>query len=155
MRSVRSRLSIGVLSVTATLFAVVPSALASKPAADGTVQLGPPTLVSETMVGKVLIREEVGSLTFTGTIVGTGSLDVLAHVSPIGKETFSADWTAPVTVDGISGTLSLAVHGRDNGTFSGTFVARGTGGLAGLVGQGKFSGEDATGAGTYTFHYNI
>jgi len=156
MRFVGSRLSIGFLSVAATVFAVVPSALASPPGADaGTVQLGPPTVLSETMTGKVVVSEQVGSLTFTGTITGTGMLNVLARLSPAGKETFSAQWSAPVTVDGISGTLDLAVHGRDNGTFSGTFVARGSGGLAGLVGQGRFSGQDATGAGTYTFHYNL
>ena len=59
-----------------------------------------------------------------------------------------------MTVNGTSGELDLAVFGRDNGVFSGTFFARGTGGLAGLVGQGSFSGQDATGMGTYTFHYN-
>jgi hypothetical protein len=159
MRSVGSRLLIGALSVTATLFAVGPSALASKPGGSGggTVQLGPPTLISETMTGKVVIEEQQGSLTFTGTIVGTGTLDVIARISPAGKETLKAEWTAPVTVDGTSGVLDLTpVRGRDDGImFSGTFVARGSGGLAGLVGQGKFSGQDATGAGTYTFHYNL
>lgn len=179
MRFVGSRLSIGLLSVTATVFAVVPPALAGDPVAGdgtaqldpstldasalagnpvfggGTVQLGPPTVVSERMTGKVLVTEQVGSLTFAGTITGTGTLDVLARLSPAGKETFSGQWSAPVTLqDGRSGTLTLAVNGRDNGTFSGTFVARGSGELANLVGQGKFSGQDATGAGTYTFHYN-
>jgi hypothetical protein len=156
MRFVGSRLSIGFVSVAAAAFAAVPSALASPPGADaGTVQLGPPTVISETMTGKVVVSEQVGSLTFTGTITGTGTLEVLSRLSPAGKETFSGGWTAPVTLaDGRSGTLSLAVHGRDNGTFSGTFVARGSDGLDGLVGQGKFSGQDATGAGTYTFHYN-
>ena len=94
-------------------------------------------------------------MTFSGTIDGTGTLNVLALVSPTGSETFVADWSAPATVDGTSGGLQLAVLGRDNGTFSGTFLARGTGGLAGLVGQGSFSGQDATGAGTYTFRYRM
>lgn len=158
MRSVGSRLSVGVLSVTAMLFAVVPSALASKPeAGGGTVQLGPPTLISEKTLGKDLITAEEGSLTFAGTIAGAGTLDVLAHVSPAGTETFVAHWTAPATVDGTSGVLELvAVDGRDDGTtYSGTILARGAGGLAGLVGHGRFSGQDATGAGTYTFSYKI
>jgi hypothetical protein len=159
MQWVGSRRSVGFLSVVATLFAVVPSALASNvgvgndTVVGGTVQLGPPTLQWEKTVGKDLIRQEDGSLTFTGTIIGGGTLDVLAHVSPAGKETFVAHWTAPATVDGTSGTLDLTVHGRDDGTFSGTILARGSGGLAGLVGQGRFTGQDATGAGTYTFHY--
>ncbi len=163
MRFVGSRLLVGLVAVTAALFAVVPSALASNASGGGgmgggmgggTVQLGPPTLVWQAMIGKSLIRQQNGSLTFTGTIAGSGSLDVLAFVNPAGNETFVGDWTAPVTVNGTSGELDLAVFGRDNGVFSGTFFARGTGGLAGLVGQGSFSGQDATGMGTYTFHYN-
>lgn len=158
MRSVGSRLSVGVLLVTAMLFVVVPPALASKPeAGGGTVQLGPPTLIWEKTVGKGLITAEEGSLTFAGTVAGAGTIDVLAHVSPAGTETFVAHWTAPATVDGTSGVLELvAVDGRDDGTtYSGTILAHGAGGLAGLVGQGRFSGQDATGAGTYTFSYKI
>lgn len=159
MRSVGSRLLVGVIAVSATLFASAPSALAWNSGGGGgtgggTVQLGPPTLVWQATIGKYLIRQQDGSLTFTGTIAGTGSLDVLALVSPAGNETFVGDWSAPATVNGTSGGLQLKVFGRDNGVFSGTFFARGTGGLAGLVGQGSFSGQDATGAGTYTFHYN-
>jgi hypothetical protein len=154
MRRVSSRLLVGFLSVMAVLIAMAPSASASNiQVGTGTVQLGPPTLVWEKMVGDYLIRAEDGSLTFTGTIAGTGTLHVLALVRPDGSEVFIGSWAAPVTVNGISGTLELAVRGSDNGVFSGTFFAHGTGGLAGLVGVGQFSGQDATGAGTYTFHY--
>ena len=167
MRSLVTRLSLGFVLVAAMLFAAVPAALASNgyggggggggtvQVGSGTVQLGPPTLIWEKALGKSLIRQEAGSMTFSGTIDGTGTLNVLALVSPTGSETFVADWSAPATVDGTSGGLQLAVLGRDNGTFSGTFLARGTGGLAGLVGQGSFSGQDATGAGTYTFRYRM
>ena len=91
MRFVGSRLLVGLVAVTAALFAAVPSALASNASGGGgrgggmgggTVQLGPPTLVWQAMIGKSLIRQENGSLTFTGTIAGSGSLDVLAFVNP-------------------------------------------------------------------------
>jgi hypothetical protein len=157
MRSISRWLCVGVLAVMAMLFAVSPSALASGPGTGGgTVQLGPPTTIWQKTVGQNVISAQEGSLTFTGTIVGTGTLNVLANLSPTGTETFIGHWIAPAVVDGRSGVLEIvALNGRDNGTFSGTILARGVGGLAGLFGEGSFSGQDATGAGTYTFNYKL
>jgi hypothetical protein len=163
MRCVRRRILVGLVLVAAMLFAAAPSALASNAhwgggtvgTGSGTVQLGPPTLIWEKAIGRSLIRQEAGSMAFSGIITGTGTLNVLALVSPAGNENFVASWSAPATVNGVSGCLQLSVLGSDNGVFSGNFIARGTGGLAGLIGQGSFSGQDATGAGTYTFRYRM
>jgi hypothetical protein len=164
MRCVRRQISVGLLVVAASLFAIAPTALACRNpggggnqsgSGTGTVQLGPPTLIWEKPLGDSTLRQEAGSMTFSGIITGTGTLNVLALVSPSGSETFVANWNAPATVNGVSGGLQLSVLGSDNGVFSGNFIARGTGGLAGLIGQGSFSGQDATGAGTYTFRYKM
>jgi hypothetical protein len=119
----------------------------------GTLQLGPPTLIWEQALGSKLVTYEDGSLGFTGTIAGTGTIDVLALVSPTGSETFVAHWSALATVDGKTGLLNVTLDGTDNGTYSGSLVAYGTGQLAGVVGEGRFTGQDATGAGTYTLSY--
>jgi Protein of unknown function (DUF3224) len=154
MRSSRTRLAIGALSVALIMLATAAPAMASTPASGGgTLQLGPPTLIWQTTFGGKLITYEDGSLAFGGTIAGTGSIYVLADVSSNGSETFVAQWSAPATVDGRTGLLNISFDGTDNGTFSGTLVAYGTGALAGVVGEGSYTGQDATGAGTYTFTY--
>ncbi|HEX3803471.1 MAG TPA: DUF3224 domain-containing protein [Solirubrobacteraceae bacterium] len=119
----------------------------------GTLELGPPTLIWEHSLGSSLITDEYGSLSFAGTIAGAGTINVLALVSPAGTEKFVAQWSAVATVDGRTGVLDMSLDGTDNGTYSGNLVAYGTGQLAGIVGQGQFTGQDATGAGTYTLKY--
>jgi hypothetical protein len=119
----------------------------------GTLELGPPTLIWEKTVGNQLVTDEYGSLSFAGTISATGTITVLALVSPAGTETFIAQWSAVATVDGRTGLLNMTLDGTDNGTYSGSLIAYGTGNLAGVVGEGHFTGQDATGAGTYTLRY--
>jgi len=154
MRSPRSIVAIGVLAVAVSAVATVPPAMAStRSSGGGTLQLGPPTLIWEQALGSELLTYEDGSLGFAGTITGTGTIDVLAVVSSTGTETFIAHWSALATVDGRSGLLNISLDGTDNGTYSGTLVAYGTGDLTGIVGEGRFTGQDATGAGTYTLSY--
>jgi hypothetical protein len=154
MRSPRSIVAIGVLAVAVSAVATVPPAMAStRSSGGGTLQLGPPTLIWEQALGSELVTYEDGSLGFSGTITGTGTIDVLAVVNSTGTETFVARWSALATVDGRSGLLNISLDGTDNGTYSGTLVAYGTGDLTGIVGEGRFTGRDATGAGTYTLSY--
>jgi hypothetical protein len=154
MRFTRKTVAIGVLSVAVITAATVSPAMASSlRSGGGTLQLGPPTLIWEQALGSKLVTYEDGSLGFTGTIAGTGTIDVLALVSSTGAETFVAHWSALATVDGRTGLLNITLDGTDNGTYSGALVAYGTGQLAGVVGEGRFTGKDATGAGTYTLSY--
>jgi hypothetical protein len=154
MRGLASTFAIGMLSVAVIAAATVSPAIAStRSSGGGTLQLGPPTLIWEQALGSSLLTYEDGSLGFAATIAGTGTIDVLAVVSPTGAETFVAQWSALATVDGRSGLLKMSLDGTDNGTYSGTLVAYGTGSLAGFVGEGRFTGQDATGAGTYTLTY--
>jgi hypothetical protein len=154
MRFLRSTVVIGVLSTAVVTIATGSPAMASASSSGGgTLQLGPPTLIWEQALGDKLLTYEDGSLGFAGTIAGTGTITVLAVVSSTGAETFVAQWSAPATIDGQSGSLNISLDGTDNGTYSGTLVASGTGGLAGFVGEGRFTGQDATGAGTYTLTY--
>jgi hypothetical protein len=154
MRSPYGRLAIGVLSAAAITVATVSPAMASTVSSGGgTLQLGPPTLIWEQGLGSDLLTYEDGTLGFAGTIAGTGTIDVLAVVSPTGSETFVAKWSALATVDGRSGLLNISLDGTDNGTYSGTLSAHGTGMLAGVVGEGRFTGQDASGGGTYTLTY--
>jgi Protein of unknown function (DUF3224) len=154
MRLSRSTVAIGLISAALITVATASPAIASTPqTGGGTLQLGPPTLIWEHALGNDLLTYEDGSLGFTGTIAGTGTIDVLAVVSPAGSETFVAQWSALATVDGKTGLLNISFDGTDNGTYSGTLIAYGTGALAGVVGEGSFTGQDATGAGTYTLSY--
>jgi hypothetical protein len=154
MRHPRSTFAVGILSLVVGTVTTVSPAMASTPSSGGgTIQLGPPTLIWEKAVGSQLLTDEDGSLSFAGTVAGTGTIDVLALVSPAGSETFVAHWSAVATIDGRTGLLNMTLNGTDNGTYSGNLVAYGTGNLAGVVGEGRFSGQDATGAGTYTFRY--
>jgi hypothetical protein len=154
MRYPKSTLAVGVLSLAVITVATVSPAMASTlSSGGGTLQLGPPTLIWEKALGSKLLTYEDGSLGFAGTIAGTGTIDVLAVVSPAGSETFVAQWSAVATVDGRTGLLNISLNGTDNGTYSGNLVAYGTGNLAGVVGEGHFTGQDATGAGTYTLRY--
>jgi hypothetical protein len=154
MRFPRRTFAVSVLSLAVITVATVSPAMASTvPSGGGTLQLGPPTLIWENALGSDLVTYEDGSLGFAGTIAGTGTIDVLAVVSSTGAETFVAHWSAAATVDGRSGLLNISLDGTDNGTYSGTLVAYGTGRLAGFVGEGRFTGQDATGAGTYALTY--
>jgi hypothetical protein len=154
MRFMRRTVAIGVLSVAVITAATASPALASGVSSGGgTLQLGPPTLIWEHSFGGNLVTYEDGSLGFTGTIAGTGTIDVLALVGSTGSERFVAHWSALATVDGRSGLLNISFDGTDNGTYGGTLVAYGTGQLSGVIGEGSFTGQDATGAGTYTLRY--
>jgi Protein of unknown function (DUF3224) len=154
MRHHRISFAVGVVSLAVVSVATVSPAMASTlSSGGGTLELGPPTLIWEKTVGSKLLTDEDGSLSFAGTIAGTGTIDVLALVSPAGSETFVAQWSAVATVDGRTGLLIMTLNGTDNGTYSGNLVAYGTGNLAGVVGEGHFTGQDATGAGTYTLRY--
>jgi hypothetical protein len=154
MRFTNRMVAIGVIAgALITGAAVTPAIASSVFSGGGTLQLGPPTLIWEKGSGSRHITYEDGSLVFTGTIAGAGTIDVLAVVSPTGTEKLVAHWSALATVDGRSGLLNITFVGTDNGTFSGTLFAHGTGDLAGVTGEGSFTGQDATGAGTYTLRY--
>jgi hypothetical protein len=154
LRSQASRFTVGVLAVAVMLLAGAPGALASGlQSGGGSVQLGPPTLIWSTTFGNTTITDEDGFLGFAGTFAGTGTVNVLAVVHPTGGENFVGKWSAPATVNGRSGPVTVRLFGTDNGTFSGTLVAIGSKGLAGFVAEGQFSGQDATGEGTYTISY--
>jgi Protein of unknown function (DUF3224) len=154
MRHPKSTFAVGVLSLAVVAVAAASPAMASPLASGGgTLELGPPTLIWEKTVGNQLLTDEDGSLSFAGTVAGTGTIDVLALVSPAGTETFIAQWSAVATVDGRTGLLNMTLNGTDNGTYSGNLIAYGSGNLAGVVGEGHFIGQDATGAGTYTLRY--
>lgn len=131
-----------------------PSALADVQSGSGTLYLAPPSaLLFSKQIGQDTIAAESGTFAFTGgTILGTGTVTVTALVTPTG-ESFVAYWTAPATVAGQSGTLAVYFDGTDNGVFSGQFLVVGSGGLAGLIGHGAYSGEDHPGTGTYTITY--
>jgi hypothetical protein len=136
-----------------TITVASPAVAATVSSGAGTLALGPPTLIWAKALGSDLITYEDGSLGFAGTIAGSGTIDVLALVSPSGSETFVARWSAIASIDGRSGLLNVSLYGTDNGTYSGTLSAYGTGGLTGVIGEGRFTGQDATGAGTYTLRY--
>lgn len=154
MRSPLSTLAIGILVVAAAMVtATSPSIASTVSSGGGTLELGPPTPIWEHAIGSELLTYEDGSLGFGGTIAGSGTIYVLAVVSANGTETFVAHWSAVATVDGQSGVVNISLDGTDNGTYSGGMVAYGTGKLAGFVGEGRFTGQDATGAGTYTLSY--
>jgi hypothetical protein len=154
MRSQASRFALGVLAAAAaTLLAGAPGALASEfQSGGGSVQLGPPTLIWSKTFGNTTVTDEDGLLGFTGAIAGAGTINVLAVVHPTGGENFVGRWSAPATANGRSGTVTVRFLGTDNGTFSGTLFAIGSKGLAGFVAEGQFSGQDATGQGTYTIN---
>jgi type II secretory pathway pseudopilin PulG len=153
MRSQAHRFTLGMLATAVMLLAGAPGALASGfQSGGGSVQLGPPTLIWSKTVGNTTITDEDGFLGFTGTIAGTGTITVLAVVHPIGGENFVGNWSAPASVNGRTGTVTVRFLGTDNGTFSGTLLATGSKGLAGFFAEGQFSGDDATGLGTYTIN---
>ena len=142
------------LALAAAALVAAPVAAADPTIATGSLQLGPPNLISAPQAGPNLITVEDGTLGFAGDVQGTGTITVQAVVHPAGFETLTGDWTAPAIVDGQAGVLSEDFVGIDDGTtFSGTITATGSGGLAGLHAHGTFTGQDATGQGTYTLNF--
>ncbi len=120
----------------------------------GTFTLSPPTLLAPpTFAGANVIAVEAGTLSFSGAIQAGGTLVVRGVDHQAIGETFTGTWSAPAVVDGRSGVLDLRFEGTDNGVFSGSVTAQGTGGLQGLRGQGVFSGQDVAGGGGYTLDY--
>lgn len=150
------RCGMGLTEATVVLLTAASGAFAS-PAVQlgsGTLNLSPPSaLLSLRVAGTNTLVTESGSLSFVGAILGAGSITVMAVDHAAVGETFTARWSAPATVDGRSGTLTLHFVGKDNGAFSGSFTADGSDGLDGLHGHGQFSGSDATGQGSYTLKY--
>jgi hypothetical protein len=123
MRYPRSTFAVGILSLAVVTAATVSPAMASTVSSGGgTLELGPPTLIWEKTVGNSLVTDEYGSLSFAGTIAGSGTITVLALVSPAGTETFVAKWSAVATVGGKTGLLLMTLAGTDNGTYSGNLV---------------------------------
>jgi hypothetical protein len=119
----------------------------------GTLSLSPPTLLSARIAGTNFISTQSGTLSLDGAIAGTGTITVGAVDHTAIGETLTATWSAPATVDARSGVVNIHFEGKDNGTFRGTFTADGSAGLEGFHGQGRFSGSDATGQGSYTLSY--
>jgi hypothetical protein len=120
----------------------------------GTFTLSPPTLLAPpTFAGTNVIAVEAGTLSFAGAIDASGTLVVRGVDHQAIGETFTGTWSAPAAVDGRTGVLDLRFEGTDNGVFSGTVTAQGTGGLQGLHGHGVFSGQDVAGGGVYSLDY--
>jgi hypothetical protein len=140
------------------LFVGVPAAASAPVRSSGTIQLGPPTVVSEQTHGPVVIDEQQGTAWFAGAIdsgAAGGTLMIKEIVHPNGTATDLGTWTGTATVGGTTGPLTLKIVGNDDGsTSSGHLVARGSGALADLHGSGTFSVSDTTGAGSYTFDYS-
>lgn len=152
-------ITLGMLAAAVMLLASAPAALASHfRSGGGSVQLGPPTTLWEKTFGSTTVNDQEGFLGFAGTIAGTiagnGTINVLTIIGPIGPEHNIGLWSAPATVNGQSGTVTVRLLGTDDGTtFSGTLFATGSHGLGGFFGEGRFSGMDMTGSGSYTLDY--
>jgi hypothetical protein len=124
--------------------------------ASGQVYLSPPQqILSYKQIGDLVFATEVGQLDFSGEITADGAVTVNAVITPSNGEYYTADWSAAATVDGRAGTLNLVAVGTDNGEYQGDVVITGSGGLAGFKGTGSFSGEDASGLGTYNVTYTL
>jgi hypothetical protein len=124
--------------------------------ASGQLYLSPPQQVlSYKQVGNLAFGVEAGQLDFSGEITADGTITVSAVITQNNGEYYTAQWSAPATVDGRTGTLNMTAIGTDNGEYQGDMVITGSGGLAGFKGVGSFSGEDASGLGTYNVTYTI
>jgi len=151
------------LAAAVMLLASAPAALASHfqsggashfQSGGGSVQLGPPTTLWEKTFGSTTVNDQEGFLGFAGTIAGNGTINVLTIIGPTGPEHNIGLWSAPAIVNGQNGTVTVRLLGTDDGTtFSGTLFATGSHGLGGFVGEGRFSGMDMTGSGSYTLNY--
>jgi hypothetical protein len=119
----------------------------------GTLQLGPPTVLSARQDGTNVKSVQQGILALGGALAGSGTITVNAVAHADGTETLTATWTCTCTVGGSTGTVDAHFAGTDNGTFSGILTVEGEGALEGLHGHGTFSGSDLTGMGGYTLDY--
>jgi hypothetical protein len=116
--------------------------------AGGALQLGPPTVLAARPAGPNTVSDQQGTLSMSGTLTGSGTIDVRAVEHADGTENLTATWTCACTIGGRSATLEARFEGKDaDGTFSGSFTISGSGGMHG---HGTFTGSDATGAGSYT-----
>jgi hypothetical protein len=124
--------------------------------ATGQLYLSPPQqVISYKQVGDLAFGVESGQLDFSGEIAADGTITVSALITPNNGEYYTAQWSASATVDGRTGTLKMTAVGTDNGEYKGDMVITGSGGLAGFSGVGSYSGEDASGLGTYSVTYTL
>ena len=123
----------------------------------GTLQATSLTPLGERIAGPNVFFSEANTITITGTLLGTLDCQVRGLVRPIGEGTARIICTFTGTVQGHSGTAVL----RANETFAGDsangrfVLAEGTGDLANLHGQGSFTLNFVTGAGTYSGRFQF
>ena len=149
---------VALAAASAAIAAASPAAAeAAQTSTSGSLQLGPPTLVWQHSMGPVTVDEQQGTAWFSGGIdsgAAGGTLTIIETIFPDGRVTDVGTWTGGATVGGVTGELTLDLRGGDDGTAAtGTFIARGSGALAGLRGKGTYTDSDTTGAGSYTLSY--
>ena|SRR2546425_11356092 len=148
------------LALLAPLLLLLPVAYAAPTSAGGsfTVSNSPPTARA---AGGNMILTYDSSFTSTGTFVGTCSGLAVTVTHADGTVNTRARCTFSGTVGDKSGTALFHIVAQGQGSsFQGhfTLLAGGTGGLAGLRGEGSFSGTATgplTSTGTYTGHVNF
>jgi Protein of unknown function (DUF3224) len=154
----------GALALAAASFAafgLASPALATPPATGtgGWLPPPPPQTISSRSAGGNTIVTQVLVLTDYGVLTGTDVDTITYTFHPDGTVTFTATSDYTGTVAGRSGTISFHFEGTGNTvSFQGhiqTLSGTGTGGLAGLHGEGTFQGSFTTGAGTYVFEYHF
>ena len=123
----------------------------------GTLQVIDLTPGDGRLAGPNAVFSEANTFTTTGTLLGTLVCQVSGLVRPTGEGTAHATCTFTGTVQGHSGTAALRVNETFAGdSAQGLFVlAEGTGDLANLHGQGSFTLNFVTGAGSYSGRFQF
>lgn len=108
------------------------------------VQVWDPTTYDEVPGGPSLVRVHVEE-TFAGDVSGTGVVTFIQTMRPDGSASFVGVERVTGTLAGREGTFVLQDQGTlEGGTVSGTWFVvpgSGTGGLAGLRGEGGFTAQ--------------
>ena len=123
----------------------------------GTLQATSLTPLDARLAGPNVFFSEANTFTITETLLGTLDCQVSGLARPTGEGTAHILCTFTGTVQGHSGTAVL----RANETFAGDsadggfVLADGTGDLANLHGQGSFTLNFVTGAGTYSGRFQF
>jgi hypothetical protein len=105
--------------------------------------------------GNLLFENITSHLTFSGGMVGSGPAVAFATINTVtGKVAFTELAFFTGTIKGHSGSVTILIAGRGSitgGTHAQDYLVHGTGGLAGLMGQGT----QATAAGSSTTSFSL